>query len=84
MELSSEKREKKIAEVTLVGSVVNLVLSVGKIAAGLFGRSAAMVTDGIHSLSDLFSDIIVLVFYKAQIILQDALSAHRRYKRHFQ
>ena len=59
MELSSEKREKKIAEVTLVGSVVNLVLSVGKIAAGLFGRSAAMVTDGIHSLSDLFSDIIL-------------------------
>lgn len=64
MGLSSENREKKIAEVTLVGSVVNLVLSVGKIAAGLFGRSAAMVTDGIHSLSDLFSDIVVLVFVK--------------------
>ena len=45
MELSSEKREKKIAEVTLVGSMVNLVLSAGKIAAGLFGRSAAMGTD---------------------------------------
>ena len=64
MELSSEKREKKIAEVTLVGSLVNLVLSAGKIAAGLFGRSAAMVTDGIHSLSDLLSDIIVLVFVR--------------------
>ena len=39
MELSSEKREKKIAEVTLVGSVVNLVLSVGKIAAGCSGAA---------------------------------------------
>lgn len=64
MEFTSEQREKRIQKVTLVGSVVNLLLSVGKIAAGLLGRSAAMITDGIHSLSDLLSDIVVLVFVR--------------------
>lgn len=64
MELTSEQREKRIQKVTLIGSVVNLLLSVGKIAAGVLGRSAAMITDGIHSLSDLISDIVVLVFVK--------------------
>lgn len=64
MEFTPEQREKRIQKVTLIGSVVNLLLSVGKIAAGVLGRSAAMITDGIHSLSDLLSDIVVLVFVK--------------------
>ena len=41
---------------------MNIVLTAGKIVAGIFGRSAAMVADGIHSLSDLLSDAVVLVF----------------------
>ena len=59
-----EEREKRITRVTLLGSVVNLVLSVGKVLAGLFGHSAAMIADGIHSISDLASDIVVLVFVR--------------------
>lgn len=55
-------REKEIRDITLWGSVVNIILTVGKIMAGIVGRSAAMVADGIHSLSDLLSDIVVLVF----------------------
>jgi cation diffusion facilitator family transporter len=55
-------REKKIQKITLWGAVVNVVLTAGKIAAGVFGRSAAMVADGVHSLSDLLSDIVVVVF----------------------
>lgn len=55
-------REKEIRNITLWGSVINIVLTVGKIIAGIFGRSAAMIADGIHSLSDLLSDIVVLVF----------------------
>ena len=51
-------------KVTLAGLVVNVILSAGKIAAGVFGRSAAMVADGVHSLSDLLSDIVVLVFVR--------------------
>ena len=56
------EREKKIRKVTLWGAVVNLLLTGGKIAAGVFGRSAAMIADGVHSLSDLVSDAVVLIF----------------------
>lgn len=42
--------------------VVNLFLTVGKIIAGIAGKSAAMVADGVHSLSDFASDIVVIVF----------------------
>lgn len=46
--------------VTVIGGVWNLVLSVGKIMAGLAGQSQALVVDGIHSVSDLVSDAVVL------------------------
>lgn len=62
MEADNMNREKEIRNITLWGAVVNVVLTIGKIAAGIFGKSAAMVADGIHSLSDLASDIIVLIF----------------------
>lgn len=58
----SGNREIQIRKVTLWGALVNLLLTAGKIAAGIFGRSAAMVADGIHSLSDLMSDVVVLAF----------------------
>lgn len=41
---------------------MNIFLTMFKIIAGVVGRSAAMVADGIHSLSDLLSDIVVIVF----------------------
>lgn len=47
--------------VTLVGGLVNLVLSIGKVMAGIAGQSQALIADGIHSLSDLISDALVLV-----------------------
>lgn len=55
-------REKKIREITTIGAIVNIILTVLKIFVGLIGRSAAMVADGVHSLSDLLSDIVVLIF----------------------
>ena len=57
-------RTNKITFVTLVGSVVNAALTVFKIVAGIIGHSAAMVADGVHSLSDLLSDVVVLVFVR--------------------
>ena len=56
------QREKEIRKITVWGAVVNIILTAAKIMAGIFGRSAAMVADGIHSLSDLLSDIVVLAF----------------------
>ena len=55
-------RGKEIRRITVVGAIVNIILTIFKIIAGALGRSAAMVADGIHSLSDLLSDIVVLVF----------------------
>lgn len=41
---------------------MNITLTIAKLLAGVFGRSAAMVADGVHSLSDLLTDAIVLIF----------------------
>lgn len=55
-------RGKHIRRITLFGALTNVVLTTVKLFAGVFGRSAAMVADGVHSLSDLLSDIVVLIF----------------------
>lgn len=55
-------RLKEIRRITLWGALANIVLTILKVVAGVLGRSAAMVADGIHSLSDLLSDLVVLVF----------------------
>ena len=54
--LKTAERERKIFKVTLVGSVVNVVLTVFKFIAGIAGHSAAMTADAVHSLSDLLTD----------------------------
>ncbi|WP_462320396.1 cation diffusion facilitator family transporter [Halochromatium sp.] len=54
-----EARASAIKTTTTVGAVVNLLLSVVKIAAGWIGQSHALIADGIHSLSDLLSDALV-------------------------
>lgn len=43
---------------------VNLLLSAGKLIAGILGHSAAMVSDAVHSASDVFSTLIVIVGLK--------------------
>lgn len=62
MTVDTSTREKEIYRVTLVGFVVNLILSAAKLAAGILGRSGAMVADAIHSFSDMATDIAVIVF----------------------
>ncbi|MFW6852325.1 cation diffusion facilitator family transporter [Burkholderia gladioli] len=46
---------------TLVSAVVNLVLSVAQMAIGIAAHSQALVSDGVHSLSDLVADFVVLI-----------------------
>ena len=59
-----KEREKKIYLVTAIGSIINVLLVAFKFVAGIIGRSSAMVADAIHSLSDLLTDIIIIVFVK--------------------
>ena len=56
------ERSREIYKVTLVGGVVNVALLIFKFVAGIVGHSAAMVADAVHSLSDLATDVIVLIF----------------------
>lgn len=53
--------EQTAMRVSKVSIAVNLVLSVGKLAAGLLASSGAMISDAVHSASDVFSTIIVMV-----------------------
>ncbi|MDR2081299.1 MAG: cation diffusion facilitator family transporter [Campylobacteraceae bacterium] len=59
-----QKREKQIYIITLVGSAVNIILVGLKLLAGFIGNSHAMVADAAHSLSDLVTDFIVLIFVR--------------------
>ncbi|MBQ6119784.1 MAG: cation transporter [Clostridia bacterium] len=56
--------EKTAVRVSFVSIAVNLLLSVGKLLAGIFAHSGAMVSDAVHSASDVFSSIIVIIGVK--------------------
>lgn len=57
-------RSGQIFRVTLAGGIVNLILVGVKFAVGVAGCSAAMIADAVHSLSDLLTDVIVLLFVR--------------------
>ena len=52
---------RKIKSITYLGMAVNIALSVIKVAIGLSAASLALVADGIHSLSDVATDMAVLL-----------------------
>lgn len=62
--MKTGNREKTIYKVTWVGFFANLVLSIAKLLAGIFGRSGAMIADAVHSISDFATDVVVLAFVK--------------------
>ncbi len=53
--------EKVAMRVSMVSIVANLVLTVFKLLAGVIAHSGAMISDAIHSASDVFSTIVVIV-----------------------
>lgn len=50
--------------VSVVSIIVNVVLSAAKLLAGILGKSSAMVSDAIHSASDVFSTFVVIAGVK--------------------
>ena len=75
-------REQQARSVTLQGLAVNLILTALKFLAGIFGRSAAMVADAVHSLSDTATDIVVLVSlrFSAKPADEDHAYGHGRFE----
>ncbi len=59
-----DARYRATAVVTILGAVANIILSLIKCIAGWLGNSHALFADGMHSLSDLLADTIVLLASK--------------------
>lgn len=69
-------------KVTLIGLVVNAINAVVKIVVGFWANSYALIADGIHSASDMLSDVLVLVasHYGRQQPDKDHPYGHDRYE----
>jgi len=61
---SSTKSAKAGRSVTLIAALVNAFLILFKFLAGIFGHSQALIADAVHSISDLFTDFVVLLGLK--------------------
>ena len=57
---TSDQRAAAASRSTWVSVAVNVVLTITQIGVGVFAKSQGLVADGIHSLSDLVSDFVVL------------------------
>ncbi|MDE5699021.1 MAG: cation diffusion facilitator family transporter [Lachnospiraceae bacterium] len=53
--------EKVAMRVSFVSIAANIILSVFKLFAGIFAHSGAMISDAVHSASDVFSTIVVII-----------------------
>lgn len=51
-------------KVSIITLIINSILSIFKLIAGIMGRSSAMISDSIHSISDVISTIIVIIGIK--------------------
>ena len=63
-----------IRNVTVVGSVVDALLALGKLTGGTVAQSQSLIADGIHSVSDLVTDLLVIL--AARHSSQEADSEH--------
>lgn len=61
MEANSTHQARAARRVTLIGAVINGLNGLVKILVGSLANSQVLIADGIHSLSDLVSDALVLV-----------------------
>ena len=78
----AQKIARLKSRVTIVGALVNVFLSIIKIGFGIIGQSAALIADGVHSLSDLASDLLVLIAVRlgAREADHDHPYGHRRFE----
>ena len=58
---TNAERAAAASKSTWISVVVNFLLTVAQIAAGIFSKSQGLIADGIHSLSDLIADFVVLI-----------------------
>ena len=62
---ATENEFQRVANrVSFITIVQNALLSIFKLVAGIFAHSNAMISDAIHSASDVFSTIVVIIGVK--------------------
>jgi cation diffusion facilitator family transporter len=78
--ITDEFRRLKAREVAIVGALVNTTLGILKLVVGTIGHSQALIADGIHSLSDLSTDLLVYFasHYGSQKADKEHPYGHRR------
>lgn len=59
-----ENTSSQAVRISRLSILVNLLLSAGKLAAGLLAHSGAMISDAVHSASDVFSTFVVIIGVK--------------------
>ncbi|THB64912.1 MAG: cation transporter [Gammaproteobacteria bacterium] len=57
----TDKHTSAKIRVTIAGAIINVILSIAKVIVGMVSHSHALLIDGIHSLSDLAGDVLVVV-----------------------
>ena len=60
----NENMEKIAMKVSIISIIANVVLAAFKLVAGILAHSSAMVSDAIHSASDVFSTFVVMIGIK--------------------
>lgn len=58
---AASTNERKIRNITIISLFFNILLSVAKISAGVFGKSQAVIADGVHTISDCITDLAVII-----------------------
>ncbi len=81
-EEDTPERHRAATRSTLVSVAVNLLLTLAQVLAGLFTASQALIADGIHSLSDLIADFVVLfaAHHSKKEADEDHHYGHHRYE----
>jgi len=78
----SAEKQSAAKKSTLVSVAVNLALTVSQVFAGLLSGSQGLIADGIHSLTDLVADFVVLFanHHSAKDADEDHHYGHQRYE----
>ncbi|MDD5272490.1 MAG: cation diffusion facilitator family transporter [Methylovulum sp.] len=81
-DMSSAAADRLKRRASWVGAAVNVLQTAIKLAFGILGQSAALIADGIHSLSDLLSDLLVIVAVRlgSRAADRDHPYGHRRFE----
>ena len=63
--LPSDQRNRQVKQITWIGLILNILLTILKFSAGLIGHSQAILADAVHTVSDFGTDLVLLIGIRA-------------------